>query len=60
LTYTENGNKYEGEFNNDDINGYGVYTFKNMHTYQGQFSNGVFHGKGIYNGQMGAILMENM
>jgi hypothetical protein len=48
LEYNDNGNKYEGEFNNDDINGYGLYTFKNMHTYKGQFSNGVFHGKGLY------------
>ena len=48
LEYNDNGNKYEGEFNNDDINGYGLYTFKNKHTYKGQFSNGLFHGKGLY------------
>ena len=48
IIYKDNGNKYEGEFNNDYINGYGLYTFENMHTYEGNFVNGVFHGKGIY------------
>ena len=48
LIYNENGNMYEGEFDNDDINGYGLYTFKNKHSYEGEFLNGFFHGKGLY------------
>ena len=48
IIYKDNRNAYEGEFNNDYINGYGLYTFENMHTYEGNFVNGIFHGKGIY------------
>ena len=48
IIYNLNQNVYVGEFNNDDINGYGLYTFKNMHIYEGNFLNGQFHGKGTY------------
>ena len=46
--YKDNGNIYEGEFADDKINGFGIYTFKNKQKYKGQIVNGVFHGKGTY------------
>ena len=49
IIYKDNGNIYQGDFLDDNITGYGIYTFKNKQSYEGQVVNGVFHGKGTYN-----------
>ena len=42
------GDYYEGEFKNDDMNGYGRYFFNSNTRYFGDFKNGRFHGDGMY------------
>jgi len=41
-----NGDKYDGEFKNGEINGDGVYTYPDRSEYIGKFVNGVRHGQG--------------
>ena len=40
------GDKYEGEFNNDKINGKGIMTWDNGNKYEGEFKNNFFEGEG--------------
>jgi len=42
----ENGTKYEGNFDDDKINGKGIYTFKNGSKWEGNSSNGLKDGIG--------------
>lgn len=37
---------YEGEWENGNFNGFGIYTFQNGDIYNGSFFNGKFHGAG--------------
>jgi len=39
---------YDGEFKDNAITGYGVYTWANKDTYEGTLLNGRMHGKGLY------------
>ena len=49
IIYLKSGEKYKGEFKNNEITGYGYYTYKNKQTYKGELVNGKKQGKGIYN-----------
>ena len=40
------GDKYEGEFNKDQIHGKGIMTWKNGNRYEGEFKNNFFDGEG--------------
>ena len=40
------GDKYEGEFNNDKICGKGIMTWHNGNKYEGEFKNNFFEGEG--------------
>ena len=40
------GDKYEGEFNNDKINGKGIMSWHNGNIYEGEFKNNFFEGEG--------------
>jgi hypothetical protein len=42
-----NGDRYEGEFKNGLMDGWGVYTFKNGSRYEGEFKNDMKQGRGI-------------
>jgi hypothetical protein len=42
-----NGDKYEGNFVNENLNGRGTMTFANGDKYEGNFVNGTSNGKGI-------------
>ncbi len=41
-----NGDRYEGEFANGLMHGWGVYIFKSGDRYEGEFENDLKHGKG--------------
>lgn len=41
-----NGEKYEGDFKNGEINGDGTYTYPDRSKYVGEFASGVRHGQG--------------
>lgn len=41
-----NGDKYEGEWLNDDKNGQGVYYYANGDVYEGEWMNGKLNGRG--------------
>ena len=40
------GDKYEGEFRNDKMNGKGIMTWNNGNIYEGDFKNNFFDGEG--------------
>ena len=42
----KNGSKYQGEWRDDEMNGFGTYTFKSGKNYTGDFRDGNFDGKG--------------
>ena len=44
----EDNHRYEGEFKNGNLKGFGLYYFDNGDLYAGQFSMGTQHGSGIY------------
>ena len=46
-TYS-NGDKYEGDWFNDQSTGNGVYTYSNGSSYKGEFLEDKLNGKGIY------------
>lgn len=41
------GDKYEGEFHNNEFEGYGKYSFANGDIYEGEFHESAFEGKGV-------------
>ena len=51
-----NGNKYEGEWKEDNINGQGKYTFADGKSYEGEFKNNKFHGQGKFTLADGTII----
>ena len=48
VNYKKSGEKYIGEFKDNNINGYGKYQWSNKHIYEGYFVLGKMHGKGVY------------
>ena len=42
------GESYVGEWKDDKMNGFGLYTYTNGDIYEGQFLNGMQHGHGKY------------
>jgi len=48
LLFHQSGNKYEGNFVNDKIEGEGTYRWSFGDYYTGEFKNGVLNGYGIY------------
>ncbi len=61
-----NGDIYDGEWSNNEINGYGTMKYKNGNKYEGEWLNGKKHGKGkcifdngdIYNGEWSNAKMD--
>lgn len=43
-----NGNKYDGEWKDNELHGKGIYTFANGNRYEGGWQNGKYHGQGKY------------
>ena len=59
----ENGDKYEGEFTNRNLNGKGTYTYANGDKYVGEFVDGKFTSKGTFtcsNGKQFTGKLENI
>ncbi len=54
-----NGDKYEGEFVSDEINGYGTYEYSNGDRYEGNFKNGIINGYGVYRYANGDVYSGN-
>ncbi|KAH0795963.1 MORN repeat protein [Histomonas meleagridis] len=46
--YTDGGATYDGEFVEDQYQGYGVYTAIDGSVYKGEWKSGKMHGHGIY------------
>jgi len=42
-----NGDRYEGEFRNGLMEGWGIYTYANGNRYEGEFRNDMLNGRGI-------------
>ena len=43
-----NGDKYDGEYENDKKHGKGVYTGASCYKYDGEYKDGQMHGKGVF------------
>ena len=54
ITFKLEGHVYEGDFDDNGINGFGIFKLKNGDNYIGFFCNGKMHGKGkyIYNSEL--------
>ena len=48
IIFLKEGHKYEGQFKNNRIEGWGILCWKNGDRYEGQVKNGKMHGKGKY------------
>ena len=48
ILYMPNGDKYKGNFVNEQIHGFGTYYFAKGDSWTGTFMNGAFHGAGKY------------
>jgi hypothetical protein len=56
----ENGDKYEGEFTNRNLNGRGTYTYANGDKYVGEFVDGKFTSKGTFTCSNGKQFTGNL
>ena len=54
MTWT-NGDKYDGEFLNNQMHGYGVYDWADGRRYEGYWVDNMMHGRGTYKGKDGSI-----
>lgn len=52
---SHDGVTYEGNWENDQKNGFGVIKFPGGNMYEGYFLNGKFHGKGRYTKNDGSM-----
>ena len=48
IIFLNEGHKYEGQFKNNKIEGWGAFFWKNGDRYEGQVKDGKIHGKGKY------------
>ena len=48
IAYLSNGERYEGYFSNNKMNGFGTYYFVEGNSFTGNFTNGKFDGTGKY------------
>ena len=55
IAYFANGEKYEGYFINNKMNGFGTYYFSKGDSFTGNFTNGKFDGTGKYFHENGLI-----
>ncbi len=51
----DNGNKYEGDFEDDKINGFGIYYFNDGNQWEGNFINGNKNGIGKFTDSNGNV-----
>mmetsp|Transcript_21622 Transcript_21622/g.33829 ORF Transcript_21622/g.33829 Transcript_21622/m.33829 type:complete len:163 (-) Transcript_21622:18-506(-) len=52
--YKLDGNSYEGEWKNDQMNGHGLFKFMSGDSYDGDWVDNKFHGQGQYKWRNGA------
>ena len=55
IEFLKEGHKYEGDFKNNEINGIGIFRWKNGDVYEGEMTDGKMNGHGVYtyaNGQI--------
>ena len=55
IKFLESGIEYIGTFKKDQIDGYGIFKWKNGDVYEGEVKNGKMHGKGKYKYHNGKI-----
>ena len=55
-TYYSSGDKYEGEWQNDQLHGQGTYTYSCGEVYRGEYRSGKKHGLGMYYFEDGAVM----
>ena len=55
IEFIKEGHKYEGEFKNNEINGRGIFRWKNGDIYEGEMTNGKMNGHGTYKYSNGHI-----
>jgi antitoxin component YwqK of YwqJK toxin-antitoxin module len=48
MAYFPNNTEYEGDWNNDKMDGFGTFYFSNGAKYTGEFKDGLMHGHGTY------------
>lgn len=48
LLLQANGDSYEGEYQDNEMHGWGIYTYADGDYYEGEFRHGKPHGKGTY------------
>ena len=59
MYYYSDGDKYDGNWENNVANGYGVYTFSDGEKYEGSWKDDKKHGHGIYSFASGGKLEGN-
>ena len=59
IYYFNNGNRYEGDFKNDEKNGKGVIYYSNGNRGMGDFSKGIKIGKHIILTKLGIVREKN-
>ena len=59
IVFKNEGHVYEGEFSENEINGYGKFKWNNGDYYIGQMKNGKINGKGKYVGKNGKVFIGN-
>jgi hypothetical protein len=57
--YFKSGGSYEGEWRDDDFNGFGTYIWSEGDKYIGEWRDGQRHGKGTYIFEDGEVIKGN-
>ena len=55
IVFKNEGHTYEGQFNNNEINGFGTFKWCNGDYYTGEMLNGKMHGRGRYTYRNGHV-----